>query len=65
MKISKIIILIITHVDNKSVIDALNSTKLVDNKRLRVDISAISESLSRNEFKKSDGVLANAILPTA
>ena len=28
------------------------STKLVDDKRLRVDIAAISESLSRNEIRE-------------
>ena len=32
-----------------SVIEAVYSTKLVDDKRLRVDIAAISESLARNE----------------
>jgi hypothetical protein len=43
---------IIAYVDNRSVIEAVNSTKLVDDKRLRVDIAAISESLSRNEVKE-------------
>ena len=40
---------IIAYVDNKSVIEAVYSTKLVDDKRLRIDIAAISESLSRDE----------------
>ena len=37
---------IIAYVGNKSVIEAVHSTKLVDDKRLRVDIVAISESLT-------------------
>ena len=41
---------IIAYVDNKSVIEAVYSTKLVDDKRLRVDIAAISECLARNEI---------------
>ena len=41
---------IIAYVDNKSVIEVVYSTKLVDDKRLRVDIAAISESLARNEI---------------
>jgi len=32
-------------VDNKSVVEAIHSTKLVDDKRLRLDIGAIRESL--------------------
>ena len=40
---------IIAYVDNKSVIEAVYSTKLVDNKHLRLDIAAISESLSTND----------------
>ena len=40
---------IIAYVENKSVNAALHSTKLVDDKRLRVDIAAISESLTRTE----------------
>ena len=43
---------IIAFVDNKSVIEAVYSTKLVDNKHLRVDIAAISESLLRNEVSE-------------
>ena len=41
---------IIAYVDNKSVIEAVYSTRLVDDKRLRVDIAAISESLNRKEI---------------
>lgn len=43
---------IIAYVDNKSVIEAVYSTKLVDDKRLRVDIAAINESLARNEVSE-------------
>ena len=43
---------IIAYVDNKSVIEAVHSTKLVDDKRLRVDIAAISESLTRTEVSE-------------
>ena len=43
---------IIAHVDNKTVIEAVYSTKLVDDKRLRVDIAAVSESLARNEVSE-------------
>ena len=43
---------IVAYVDNKSVIEAVYSTKLVDDKRLRVDIAAISESLERNEIQE-------------
>ena len=52
MKLEENTIPIIAYVDNKSVIEAVHSTKLVDDKRLRVDIAAISESLSRNEVKE-------------
>lgn len=38
-------------VDNKSVIEAINSTKMVDDRRLRIDISTIKESLSRGEIR--------------
>ena len=34
------------YVDNRSVIEAIHSTKLVDDKRLRLDISAMKESLN-------------------
>ena len=38
--------------DNKSVIKAVYSTKLVYDKRLRVDIVAISESLTGHEIRE-------------
>jgi len=41
---------IVAFVDNKSVTQALCSTKLVDGKRLRMDIAAIKESLDRSEI---------------
>jgi len=37
-------------VDNKSVVDALGSTRLVDDKRLRLDISAIQQAVERKEI---------------
>ena len=43
---------IIAYIDNKSVVDAIYSTKLVDDKRLRLDIAAIRESLENNEVSK-------------
>ena len=42
----------IAYVDNKRIIEAVHSTKLVDDKRLRVDIAAISESLTRTEVSE-------------
>ena len=38
-------------VDNKSVVEAVHSTKLVDDKRLRIDISAIKESVMKSEVR--------------
>lgn len=38
------------YTDNKSVVEAVYSTKMVDDKRLRVDIAAIRELLQRNEI---------------
>ena len=52
LSISHKTIPIIAYVDNKSLIEALYSTKLVEDKRLRVDIAAISESLARNEVSE-------------
>ena len=43
---------IIAYVYNKSVIEAVYSTKLVADKHLWVDIAAISESLARNEIRE-------------
>ena len=42
---------IIAYIDNRSVIEALESTKQADDKRLRIDISAIKESILKNEIK--------------
>ena len=39
------------YTDNKSVIEAVFSTKLVDDKRLRVDIAAIGEFLKTNDIR--------------
>ena len=35
-------------IDNKSIVEALQSTKLVDDKRLRIDIAAVSEMITEN-----------------
>lgn len=37
------------YVDNKSVIESLNSTKLVDDRRLRIDTAAISETVNNEK----------------
>lgn len=37
------------YIDNKSVIESLNSTKLVDDRRLRIDIAAISETVNNEK----------------
>ena len=37
-------------VDNKSLVEAAHSTKLVDDKRLRIDIGSIKECLDRNQL---------------
>ena len=50
---------IIAYVDNKSVIEDVHSTKLVDDKRLRVDIAAISESVIRTEVSEINWCLGN------
>ena len=39
-------------VDNKSVIEALLSTRMVEDKRLRVDVAAIQESLKLHDINK-------------
>ena len=41
---------IIAFVDNRSVVEAVHSTKLVDDKRLRIDIGAIKQSLEKKEI---------------
>ena len=40
---------IIAFVDNKSVVEAIHSTKLVEDKRLRIDIGAMKQSLENGE----------------
>lgn len=39
-------------VDNKSVVEALKSTQMVDDKRLRIDIAAIKEIKNNNVLVK-------------
>jgi len=43
---------ILAYVDNKSVVEAIHSTKMVDDKRLRIDIGAIKESVEKGEIAK-------------
>ena len=40
-----------SYVDNKSLKEALYSVRLVDDRRLRIDIAALKESLKRKEFE--------------
>ena len=42
------------YIDNKSLFNSLQSTKMVSERRLRLDISAIKEMLSSNEIVKID-----------
>ena len=42
---------IVAYVDSKSMKDNLHSTKLVENKQLRIDISALKQMLERNEVQ--------------
>lgn len=37
------------YIDNKSVIESINSTKLADDRRLRIDIAAISETVNNEK----------------
>lgn len=53
---------IYAYTDNKSVIEALNSTKLVDDKRLRIDIAAISQSLEFSEVVKVKWCEGNSMI---
>lgn len=39
-------------VDNKSVIESVHSTKLVEDKRLRIDIAALTESVNQGEVRE-------------
>ena len=45
-------VMIEAYVDNKSIIEAILSTRLVEDKRLRVDVAAIKESLQLHDVKK-------------
>ena len=38
-------------IDNKSVVEAIHSTKVVNDKRLNTDISAIKQSLKSTEIR--------------
>ena len=42
------------YIDNKSSFNSLQSTKMVSERRLRLDISAVKEMLSSNEIVKID-----------
>ena len=42
---------IVVRTDNKSAYDAINSTTVVEEKRLRVDIAAIRECVRNNEVE--------------
>ena len=45
-------VMIEAYVDNKSIIEAILSTRLVEDKRLRVDVASIKESLQLHDVKK-------------
>ena len=47
------------YVDNRSVIEAIFSTKLVEDKRLRIDIAAIKESLQLQDVNRIKWVLGH------
>lgn len=53
-------------IDNRSVIDAIHSTKFVNDKRLRIDLAAIKQALQRKEIARltwvpGDYMLANGL----
>ena len=50
------------YVDNKSLVDALNSTKSVDDRRLRTDISLLKDMLKRKEINSISWVNASSQL---
>lgn len=50
LEITKVSIPITAYVDNRSLVDALHSTKMVDEKRLRIDIASIKQSLQTHEI---------------
>ena len=43
------------YIDNKSVIEAILSTRMVDDKRLRVDVAAIQELLKFHDIIRIHG----------
>ena len=45
---------ITAYVDNRSIIEALESTKQVDDKHLRIDIGALKELIFKNEIHQSN-----------
>ena len=47
------------YVDNKSLTDALKSTKFVTDKRLRIDISSVKEMISNKQIKKVEWIPIN------
>ena len=53
---------ITAYTDNKSVIEAVFSTKLIDGKRLRVDIAAIREFLKTNDIRQTKLCAGNSQL---
>ena len=66
MNIPESSIPIIPYVDNRSVTEALLSTKLVEDKRLRIDIAALKQSIDLNEINvprwiKGQDQLANVL----
>ena len=46
---------IVAYVDNKSLVEAVQSTKLVDDKRLRLDIGAVKEYLDTKQLSSLNG----------
>ena len=48
--------------DNKSLMGALNSTKSVDDRRLRIDISLLKDTLKREEISSVSWVIASSRL---
>lgn len=47
------------YVDNKSVVDSLHSLKRVENKRLRIDMSVLSNMLQRGEIESIEWIESN------
>ena len=55
---------VIAYVDNKSVIESLKSTKLVNDKRVRIDIPLWVTVWEQKKYQKSSGALERNNLPT-